>query len=820
MLKLYPKLLLGFFMLLCSYLSFAQISVTATVGTTGPTTYTTLRGAFDAINAGTHKGVIAISVTGNTTETLKDSLVASGAGAASYTSILIKPATGVTATITGNNTNSLVELNGANNVTFDGSNTAGGTTKNLSFINNNNDASAASNTFRISNGASNNIFKNLIIQGATTSSGVFLMGNSTATTGNNNNLLDNNTVTKSVSSPIAAVYNIGTTGLPNSNNIYRNNKISDFSGYGFLDGNATVGFSNNTLVEGNEIFMTAPQSNVIYGMRLNNISGVVNMTISKNWIHDLNTTVAGAVYGIDLYDAASVTVVNNMIALDVPSATSLRGIAQETDAGSVIKIYYNTVSISGTTSGTNASFCYLKNYLSTGDDVRNNIFTNTRVSSGTGKQYAVANVSSTATVIPYTSNYNDLVSTGNAMNFVGLLSTTVAATDYASLATWQAAASADANSISIAPVFTSATNLHLVPASNLTLDNKGIAIAGITTDFDGDTRSATTPDVGADEYTASTVCVAPVITVQPANVAACSTSTATLVVTATGTSLTYQWRKAGVNVAGATSASYAIPNVAQSNAGSYDVVITNGCGTQTSTSVTLTVNAGPVITTNPTAQSACTGTSVTLTSAATGTGLTYQWRKGGVNIAGATNATYNIAAVAAADAGSYDVVVGNGTCTTTSTAAVLTVNAGSTWTGTTSTDWNVATNWCGGVPTATSDITIASGTTNSPIITGTSNNVRNLTIGAGATLTIPTGTRLNVYGNLANSGTLTATAGTLAFQGTSAQTSTAFNVGTLVLNGAGGVTLSGNATAGTLTLTSGNLTLGTNTPDPYQQCYG
>jgi hypothetical protein len=219
---------------------------------------------------------------------------------------------------------------------------------------------------------------------------------------------------------------------------------------------------------------------------------------------------------------------------------------------------------------------------------------------------------------------------------------------------------------------------------------------------------------------------------------------------------------------------------------------------------------GPVITTQPLTQAACAGSSVTFTVAATGA-VSYQWRKNGVNIAGATSATYTINPVAAADAGSYDVVINGAACNSTSTAAVLTVNAGSTWTGTTSTDWNVATNWCGGVPTATSDITIASGTTNSPIITGTSNNVRNLTIGAGATLTIPTGTRLNVYGNLANSGTLTATAGTLAFQGTSAQTSTAFNVGTLVLNGAGGVTLSGNATAGTLTLTSGNLTLGTNT---------
>ena len=61
--------------------SFAQVSVTATAGTTGPTAYTTLKGAFDAVNAGTHQGVITIAITGNTTETATAALNASGSGA-------------------------------------------------------------------------------------------------------------------------------------------------------------------------------------------------------------------------------------------------------------------------------------------------------------------------------------------------------------------------------------------------------------------------------------------------------------------------------------------------------------------------------------------------------------------------------------------------------------------------------------------------------------------------------------------------------------------------------------------------------------------
>ena len=97
----------------------AQVSVTATAGTTGPTAYTTVKGAFDAINAGTHRGAITISITGDTTETATAALNASGSGAAAYTSVLVRP-TGGTRTITGNIVGAIIKLNGADNVTIDG----------------------------------------------------------------------------------------------------------------------------------------------------------------------------------------------------------------------------------------------------------------------------------------------------------------------------------------------------------------------------------------------------------------------------------------------------------------------------------------------------------------------------------------------------------------------------------------------------------------------------------------------------------------------------------------------------------------------------
>jgi len=147
---------------------------------------------------------------------------------------------------------------------------------------------------------------------------------------------------------------------------------------------------------------------------------------------------------------------------------------------------------------------------------------------------------------------------------------------------------------------------------------------------------------------------------------------------ATGGNLTYQWRKNGVNIAGATSASYTIANVAAADADNYDVVVAGDCGSVTSNAVALTVNSAPAITTQPADETACLGGNVTFSVAATGTGLSYQWRMNGSDIAGATSASYTINGAVAGDAGNYDVVI-TGTCgTVTSNIAALTVEAAPT----------------------------------------------------------------------------------------------------------------------------------------------
>ena len=86
-------------------------------------------------------------------------------------------------------------------------------------------------------------------------------------------------------------------------------------------------------------------------------------------------------------------------------------------------------------------------------------------------------------------------------------------------------------------------------------------------------------------------------------------------------------------------------------------------------------NTAPVITLQPISQTVTAGTQVTFTANASGTPVpTFQWRKGNVDIPGATNTSYTIANVQAGNAGSYTFVATNSVSSATSNAATLTVN--------------------------------------------------------------------------------------------------------------------------------------------------
>ena len=82
----------------------------------------------------------------------------------------------------------------------------------------------------------------------------------------------------------------------------------------------------------------------------------------------------------------------------------------------------------------------------------------------------------------------------------------------------------------------------------------------------------------------------------------------------------------------------------------------------------------PTITTQPTDQNAITGSTVTFAVTANGIPpLSYQWRKNGVPITGATNSSLRFATVASTDAGTYLATITNSGGTAISSSAVLTV---------------------------------------------------------------------------------------------------------------------------------------------------
>ncbi len=163
---------------------------------------------------------------------------------------------------------------------------------------------------------------------------------------------------------------------------------------------------------------------------------------------------------------------------------------------------------------------------------------------------------------------------------------------------------------------------------------------------------------------------APAISTQPAAKTVCEGEKVTMNVVATGGTLGYQWKRAGVNISGATDASVEIETDASMNGQLITCVISNNCGTTTSSEAALTVNSKPVITTQPSDMVVVKGSVVTISVSATG-GSSYQWKFNGAAIPGATQASYELPSYTESMAGNYVCEVTNSCGMTTSNAARL-----------------------------------------------------------------------------------------------------------------------------------------------------
>jgi PKD repeat protein len=148
-----------------------------------------------------------------------------------------------------------------------------------------------------------------------------------------------------------------------------------------------------------------------------------------------------------------------------------------------------------------------------------------------------------------------------------------------------------------------------------------------------------------------------------------------LLKTIEGQGYTYQWRRNGNNISGATTSSYIA-----TLGGSYTVSITLGSNSAVSDPVVVTVNNSPTASITPAgATSFCAGGSVVL-NASTGQGYTYRWFKNDTLISNATASSYT-----GTQPGNYTVEVYNGCYATSAPVTVsnTTFSAGITPSGTT-----------------------------------------------------------------------------------------------------------------------------------------
>ncbi|MBK9984671.1 MAG: hypothetical protein IPP15_20290 [Saprospiraceae bacterium] len=422
-------------------------------------------------------------------------------GASPSNTLTIRPASGVTASVSGSINTTLFDINNGDFVIIDGSNN-GTSSKNLTISNTNTSGAVV----RFINDATNNTVKNTILNGVSTSTsnGIVFFSTTTGTTGNDNNAIQNNDIAAGATANAYGIYNSGTTtttALKNSGLQIIGNNIFNFSNTGIFDAGGSVG----TIYSANQIYEVNIQTTSLVGFRPS-ATNIEAFTFTRNRIYDLKTSGTGTVYGVHLFDIqgnASLIgeVSNNMISLDATAPLTMYGIYDQSATGEFYNVYFNTISISGAVTGASNSIAYNWSIAST-SNAKNNILSNTRTG-GTGKHYAIK---LNTTLANLTSDFNNIYNSGGTANVFGNDGTA----DRANLLAWQTAISKDLNSKSVQPIFTSATDLHLGTNSNCTLDGTGVTIGSISIDYDSDTRNSP-PDIGADEFTNSfaTVTVGP-----------------------------------------------------------------------------------------------------------------------------------------------------------------------------------------------------------------------------------------------------------------------------------------------------------------------
>lgn len=265
---------------------------------------------------------------------------------------------------------------------------------------------------------------------------------------------------------------------------------------------------------------------------------------------------------------------------------------------------------------------------------------------------------------------------------------------------------------------------------------------------------------------------------------------------AIGTAVSYSWRVISPlnDTTYFSTQNASIPNVILGTYNTRLTVLTvlNGLTYTNSETKLVVVNPLPTLTNATLQTAACDGSSaiIGLTGLVINTTFTVDYNINGVVQTPVTGIVSNATGVASFN--TTNLTLGNNgqilkitgititswvnSCTQTfNNDVTLGVISSGSWIGTTSTDWNTASNWCGGIPTATSIVVIPSTAPNQPIIGVAGGVCRNITINSGASLTISSTNLLSVNGDWINNGNFVSNSSTVIFNGTSTITGTAIN---------------------------------------------